>query len=269
MAVWIGTCGWNYPHWGNGVFYPRGLPASDWLAFYAARFPAVEINSTFYHLPSSEVLRRWRNTTPTHFRFSAKASRFITHMKKLTAPEIHAARFLGRISELGEKLAAVLFQLPPFWTCNKQRLAEFAAYLAGQKILPGLRFAIEFRNQSWIVPPSLEILRQHGIALVHSDPPGLRIPRTATAGFLYLRRHRPEYTDRAMENEAIRIHQHSLGGRDTLCFFNNDARCAAILDAECLTRCLNEKRHHGRGSGSPSPGGERARALAQARATGL
>ena len=122
VAVWIGTSGWNYPHWANGVFYPHGLPVRDWLAFYATRFSAVEINSTFYRLPSPEVLRRWRDATPAPFRFTAKASRFITHMKKLAEPKIHAARFLERLSELSDKLAVVLFQLPPFWKFDQTRL---------------------------------------------------------------------------------------------------------------------------------------------------
>jgi uncharacterized protein YecE (DUF72 family) len=105
----------------KGVFYPRAMPVSGWLAFYATHFPTVEINSTFYRLPSPEILRRWRNATPDHFRFTAKASRFITHMKKLATPEIHAARFLDGISELGEKLATVLYQLPTFWEFDRRR----------------------------------------------------------------------------------------------------------------------------------------------------
>lgn len=242
MAVWIGTSGWNYPHWGNGVFYPRGLPVSEWLSFYATHFPAVEINSTFYRLPSPEVLRRWGNATPDHFRFSAKASRFITHMKKLAAPEIHAARFLERIGELGEKLATVLFQLPPFWKFDQHRLIDFAQFLSRQKLVPGLRFAIEFRHPSWLVSDTLEILRDHRIALVHSDPRGLSIPRTATTDFVYLRRHGPStlgrigYTNCELESDARWIARETRAAHDILCFFNNDSQGAAIHDAMQLLR---------------------------------
>lgn len=255
MAVWIGTSGWNYPHWGDGAFYPCGLPVSDWLAFYAKRFPAVEINSTFYRLPSPEVLARWRKATPEHFRFTAKASRFITHMKKLASPEIHAARFLERISQLGEKLAAVLFQLPPFWKFDPHRLIAFSRFLSQQKLARRLRFAIEFRNSSWLVPDALEILRQHRIALVHADPHGFCIPRSATTDFLYLRRHgsptpgRIAYTARELNSDARWIESQADAGRDVFCFFNNDAECAAPRNAAQLIQKIRIKKLPPRTSG--------------------
>ena len=248
MAVWIGTSGWNYPHWANGVFYPRGLPVRDWLAFYATRFSAVEINSTFYRLPSPEVLRRWRDATPAPFRFTAKASRFITHMKKLADPKIHAARFLERISELSDKLAVVLFQLPPFWKFDRSRLIEFAQFLSRQNLAPGLRFAMEFRNPSWLVPDAFQILRDHRIALVHADTRGLSIPRTATSNFHYLRRHgspntgRCTYTRRKLNTDARWIQSQSIAERDVFCFFNNDAEGAGPLNAAQLIQEIQIKK---------------------------
>ena len=191
------------------------MPVSGWLAFYATHFPTVEINSTFYRLPSPEILRRWRNATPDHFRFTAKASRFITHMKKLATPEIHAARFLDGISELGEKLATVLYQLPTFWEFDRRRLINFTQFLSRQNLIPGLRFTVEFHNPSWLVPDAFEILRDNRIALVHSDPRGLSIPRTFTADFFYLRRHgsptpgRIDYTNRELESDARWIQRES------------------------------------------------------------
>ena len=248
MAVWIGTTGWSYPHWGNGVFYPRGLPVADWLSFYATRYPAVEINCTFYRLPSPEALARWHEATPAHFRFTAKASRFLTHRKKLASPEIHTARFLERISVLGEKLAAVLFQLPPFWKFDRKRLIEFSRFLSQQKLAPRLRFAIEVRNASWLVPDTLEILRQHRIALVHSDPRGLSIPRDPTTDFLYLRRHGSPtpgliaYTARELNFDARWIEGQTDAGRDVFCFYNNDTECAAPRNAAQLIALIQKIR---------------------------
>lgn len=247
MAIRIGTSGWHYPHWADGIFYPRACPDSNWLGFYARRFDAVEINSTFYRLPSAKTVEAWKNATSPHFRFTAKASRFLTHMKKPARPEVSLEVFLRRISLLGEKLSAVLFQLPPFLPFDAPRLETLAACVAGQRIVPGLRAAIEFRNPSWFVPRALEILRHHGIALVHSDPPGLKIPRTCTAPFSYLRRHGsrrsagPGYTRHELATVARWIRQLDHEGRDVFCFFNNDTCAAAPRDALALQKILNRK----------------------------
>src|SRR4051794_29967734 len=120
--VFIGTSGWNYKAWAGGVFYPQGLKPAAWLEFYAHRFNSVEVNNSFYRLPERRVFETWRRGTPAHFVFPVKASRFISHMKKLLEPEEHAAMFLERAAGLGPKLHVVLFQLPPFWNFNGDRL---------------------------------------------------------------------------------------------------------------------------------------------------
>lgn len=244
MEVQIGTSGWHYSHWSDGIFYPRGFPKSLWLNYYSEKFSAVEINSTFYRLPSEQTLRAWKDATPPHFRFTAKASRFLTHMKKLASPEEPLETFLRRISLLGKKLSAVLFQLPPIRLIHASRLAAFADRVSGQGIVPGLRAAMEIRHPSWLVPGVLEILRRHDIALVHSDPAGLKIPRVSTASFAYLRRHGsrrtkgPGYTPGELESDARWIRQLGLEGRDVFCFFNNDSGGAAPRDASKLEEIL-------------------------------
>ena len=247
MSVWIGTSGWSYPHWGGGRFYPVGLPARRWLEFYAARFPAVEINTSFYGLPSVKSLEHWRKSTPENFRFVAKASRFFTHRKKLADPEIHLARFLERIAVLGTKLSALLFQLPPAWNFNPVRLDALGRYLSSQTIVPGVRSAIEFRNPSWFAADSLKILKHHGIALVHSDLGGQIHPRIPTADFHYLRRHGPKpgggfsYGERALKTDAYWIQKQSAAGQPVFCFFNNDTEEAAVRDATLLIRMLEDR----------------------------
>lgn len=247
MGVWIGTSGWSYPHWGGGRFYPVGLPARRWLEFYAARFPAVEINNSFYGLPSVKSLRHWNESTPEDFRFAAKASRFFTHRKKLADPEIHLVRFLERIAALGSKLSALLFQLPPAWNFDAARLDALGRFLSHQCLVPGVRSAIEFRNPSWFAADSLKILKHHGIALVHSDHGGLSPPRIPTADFHYLRRHGPKpglgfsYGERTLETDARWIEKQSAAGQPVFCFFNNDAEGAAIRDAARLMRMLRDR----------------------------
>jgi uncharacterized protein YecE (DUF72 family) len=112
--IFVGTSGWNYPHWSGGVFYPAGMKQSDWLGYYAQHFNSVEINNTFYHLPAQHVFEAWSTMTPASFCFAVKANRFITHLKKLSKPEDHVARFLAHTRNLREKLGVVLFQLPPY-----------------------------------------------------------------------------------------------------------------------------------------------------------
>jgi uncharacterized protein YecE (DUF72 family) len=241
MAIYVGTSGWSYPHWGHGIYYPQGLPQSEWLRFYAEIFPAVEINNTFYHLPEERIFANWRDSTPAEFRFAVKASRFITHMKKLAEPEVHVARFLEHAAALREKLSVVLFQLPSFWKFNQDRVEAFASFLSSQRIIRPMRAAIEFRHPSWLCPSVIATLRRHRIALVQSDPPGLKVPMIHTADFLYFRRHRLRYSAAALMADASTIQEHINKARDIFCFFNNDARAAAIHDALALTKKILNK----------------------------
>ena len=142
-TFYIGTSGWHYKHW-LGTFYPAGLKSKEQFEYYLTFFDTVEINNSFYRLPSRETFQKWHVEAPSQFMFSVKASRYLTHMKKLREPEDALELLLTRAGELGQKLGTVLFQLPPAWKVNPERLAYFASTLPR-----GQRFVIEFRNPAW------------------------------------------------------------------------------------------------------------------------
>jgi len=141
--IHIGTSGWSYDHW-VGPFYPDGLSGDEFLGHYAKSFRTVEINNSFYHMPEKKTLRRWARTVPDNFMFSLKASRYITHMKRLKDPRKPVSKFLKTAEALGDKLGPVLFQLPPKWRVNRERLESFLESLPG-----GHRYAFELRDPSW------------------------------------------------------------------------------------------------------------------------
>src|SRR5579872_2368541 len=145
-SVHIGTSGWHYKHW-RGPFYPDKLPASKMLGFYAQDFDTVELNNTFYRLPLESGLEVWRESTPKGFCFAAKGSRFLTHMKKLKDPETGIGRFFERVDRLGNKLGPIVFQLPPWWEVDVERLKGFLEALP-----PRHRYAFELRNPTWHSP---------------------------------------------------------------------------------------------------------------------
>ena len=142
-TIYIGTSGWNYKDW-RTTFYPEKLSPKEWLAYYARHFHTVEINNSFYHLPTVAVFKKWFHEVPPHFIFSVKGSRFITHMKKLKEPHEITKKFLTHVSYLKEKLGPILFQLPPRWKVNRERLASFINALPQKG-----RYVFEFRDNSW------------------------------------------------------------------------------------------------------------------------
>jgi uncharacterized protein YecE (DUF72 family) len=154
----IGLSGWNYSHWGNGVFYPPRLPASRWLEFYAERFDTVEVNSTFYRLPRRDAVARWLDQTPDDFVLAIKASRYLTHVKRLRDLAPGLERFLERIEPLlgSPKLGPLLWQLPPTFRRDDERLAA-----ALERLPRELRHCIEFRDASWFVEETYALLREH------------------------------------------------------------------------------------------------------------
>ena len=235
--VYIGTSGWIYPHWGSGVFYPAGMKQSEWLNYYTRHFNTVEVNNSFYRLPERHTFEAWRKSTPDSFRFAVKGSRFITHMKKLNTPEVSAAKFLKNVAGLGEKLAVVLFQLPPFWKVNLKRLEDFLDYMATQTHLPRVRTALEIRNPTWNSPEVFEILRRYNIALVFADWPDLDVEEPVTADFVYVRRHGPtwlyssDYSPEQLRELAARISGWLRQGKDVFVYFNNDAGGFAVKNA--------------------------------------
>jgi len=183
-----GTSGFSYAPW-KGTFYPADLPAKRWLAYYAERLPAVEINNTFYRMPKASVLAGWAEQVPEEFRFAVKASKRITHIKRLKEVGDEVGYLVSVLAALGPKLGAVLFQLPPNLKLDLPRLEAFLALLAGR--VPA---AFEFRHPSWQEPAVPELLRAHGAALCVADVDDEPAPAlVATAPFTYLRLRRSAY----------------------------------------------------------------------------
>lgn len=228
----IGTSGWHYAHWA-GPFYPEGLKTKDYLAYYAGRFATAEINATFYRLPPKETLAAWRGATPPDFTFAVKASRYITHMKKLKDPKQSTRKFFRAIGALGDKLGPVLFQLPPKWRANPARLEAFLAALPS-----GRRYAFEFRDSSWFGEEVVSILDRAGAAFCVYDLAGRPCPTISTGRFDYIRLHGPggeayrgRYSGRALDQWAGWIKSRLEQGRDVYCYFDNDQAGHAPRDA--------------------------------------
>ena len=235
--VYIGTSGWNYKHWSNGVFYPPGLNQKEWLDYYSKVFNTVEINNTFYRLPSKAVFEKWRDSVPEGFRFIVKANRFITHIKRLKDPESSVKNFLINMAGLEDKLGPVLFQLPPSWNANIERLKNFLSYLTSQKIIPDLKPVFELRNKSWAVDEVFDLLRTYNTALCFADWPDLTIEKPVTADFVYLRRHGPkdlyssDYSKKELKKDGEHIHLWLEEGKDVYVYFNNDWGGYAVKNA--------------------------------------
>ena len=232
--IYIGTSGWSYSHW-KGLFYPANFTAAQMLAEYVRHFRTTEINSSFYRLPSRKTLVQWRKSAPTDFVFSVKASRYITHMKKLKEPEDNVCTLLGRIKILGDRLGPILFQLPPRWHCNEERLAAFLESLPGD-----FRYAFEFRDQSWLNKRTYRLLADHNVAFCIYELDGFLSPQEITADFIYVRLHGPggpyqgSY-DSAVLAEWTRIFANwSARGRSIYCYFDNDENGYAAVNARTL-----------------------------------
>ncbi len=245
-SVLVGTSGYVYGHW-RGPFYPRALPARAWLAFYHARFATVELNSPFYRLPDAAVFAAWRAGVPPGFVFAVKASRFLTHLKKLREPREPLDRLLTRARALGPALGPVLFQLPRTLHADLERLDGLLAALSRQRRVPGLRAVLEVRHASWLVPAVIERLRAANVALCLHDARDLTVAGPLTADFVYVRRHGPRgryrgsYTDDALRADARRIAAWRRGGRDVYVYFNNDQRGYATADALRLRALLGRR----------------------------
>lgn len=248
--AWIGTSGYNYAHW-EGVFYPEGLPTRKWLSYYAQVFPTVELNVTFYRLPQKKTFETWAKTVPDGFTFVLKGSRFITHIKRLKEAESSIHILFDQSSPLAEKIAAVLWQLPPRFRVDRERLEAFLHALRTSSLARRYLHAFEFRDRTWFREDVYETLRKYNAALVLADwpfqvlGPGMKsqdIDREAievphTANFVYLRRHGPgalfssNYPDRMIKSDAGAIRKWLAEGREVYCFFNNDVAGYAVKNA--------------------------------------
>jgi uncharacterized protein YecE (DUF72 family) len=222
--VRIGCSGWNYRSWA-GDFYPKGCPQRRWLEHYAAAFDTVEVNATFYRLPRRDAVAHWVEQTPAGFLFTVKASRYLTHMKRLTDMDQGVARLWERLEPLVEspKMGPVLWQLPENFKRDDDRLAH-----ALDRLPPG-RHAFEFRDPGWFVPDVLALLREHGVALVIGDRPDRRWqPYEITTDFTLVRFHygsrgrRGNYADSELTAWARRIAGWGDAGTAVFAYFNND-----------------------------------------------
>lgn len=239
--IYVGTSGWHYKHW-VGTFYPAGLKSKDFTNYYLRFFSSVEINNSFYKLPSAETFSNWRISVPEDFMFAVKASRFITHMKKLKDPQESIARFFQNVNALEEKLGPILFQLPPGWTVNEERLADFLAVLP-----PYYRYTFEFRHHSWYSEKVLDLLRQYNAAFCIYELEYHLSPIAVTADFVYIRLHGPEqkytgsYSDEALSWWARQCVDWQHQGLDVYIYFDNDLEGFAAFNAQRLQEIIKEQ----------------------------
>jgi uncharacterized protein YecE (DUF72 family) len=238
--LWIGTSGYVYRHWRQGVFYPDEVRPRDELAWYAATFRTVELNNPFYKLPEPSAFLRWREVVPDDFRFAVKANRVITHLKRLRDVVEPLGVFLERASALGHKLGPILFQLPPTFPADRPRLEAFLRLL-----VPGRQWVMEFRHPSWQTREVYDLLGRAGVAL--AIPVGGRVQPdlVTTAAFAYIRMHAgagPDggFTDDQLRAWAGRVRALRQAGRETYVYFNNDRAGHAVRDAGRLRRLLRD-----------------------------
>ncbi len=222
--IFIGTSGWDYSPW-RSRFYPDELARENWLAYYGQQFRTLEINHSFYQLPEKATLAHWRTQVPEGFRFAVKANRYITHNKKLKDPQA-----------LADTLGPILFQLPPRWHCNLDRLQQFL-----QTLPKGFAYSFEFRNRTWHCPEVYDLLANHGAAFCIFDLEQNPSEKVVTADHIYIRLHGPKakpytghYSPQTLSEWAGALVDWSRQGKTIYCYFNNDQNGCAPQDALAL-----------------------------------
>lgn len=240
---YVGTSGYVYNHWGKGVFYPANLPQNKWLEYYTSFFDTVELNVTFYRLPAIQAFKSWYKRTSSEFSFIIKGSRFITHIKRLDDCREPLKLFFDRASSLKEKLAVVLWQLPPKFKADATRLSNFIKEI---KKYSYCRHAFEFRHEDWFSKEIISMLKENNMALCLADWPEFALKyEELTADFVYLRRHKPSntlyggnYSQAQLTADARKIKQWLRNNKDVYIFFNNDAHGWAVKNALTLKKLL-------------------------------
>ena len=246
--ILIGTSGYNYPHWWNGVFYPSDLPQRKWLEFYAEHFETVELNVSFYRLPGKKVFESWYKRTPKGFSFAVKGSRFITHIKRLKDCREPLSLLLDYSSALKEKLGVVLWQIPPRFHFQRDRLEEFCVLLSTLPRSKYLRHAFEFRDESWLCNDAFRILEEFNFGFCIAHGSGLPFMEKVTTHFVYLRLHGGEtlygsgYSEKELKGWVKKIENWKAKGKDIFVYFNNDAYGFAIKNGLTLKKLIFSKR---------------------------
>lgn len=235
----VGTSGWNYRHW-RGVFYPEDLSQKQWFSHYATRFDTVEVNNTFYQLPEASTFEAWHEQAPARFVYTLKGNRYITHLKRLKVSQETVNRFLDRARVLKEHLGPILWQLPPRWHKNLQRLDRFLGLLPEDLI-----HVFEFRDEEWFADDVLELLDREGASFCTHDMVGLSVPRAATGRVAYVRFHgasdqkyRGTYGDEQLREWAEWLADRHGEGMGVYAYFNNDVEGHAPHDAARLREML-------------------------------
>ena len=230
--ILIGTSGWHYDSW-RGPFFPKRLPLKHQLQYYASQFPTTELNGVFYRTPTPEAVRSWRDQTGKDFVFAWKASKFITHWKRLSDKSVNSLELLeNRLSLLSKKAGPILFQLPPQFQVDAERLASFFKLLSKKR-----RYSFEFRHPSWYVPKIFRLLSDQNIALCISDHHDAPAPWKRTADFVYIRGHGPggrykgHYRAETLAKWSHRLGSWKRQGCDVFVYFDNDQKSAAPADA--------------------------------------
>jgi uncharacterized protein YecE (DUF72 family) len=237
--VRIGCSGWHYKHW-IGRYYPEDMKPAGMLEWYLRDFDTVELNNTFYQLPKEESFDVWRESTPRDFVFAVKGSRFLTHMIKLKEPERGLVNFMPRAERLGSKLGPVLWQLPPRWNLNLERLEDFL-----QQLPPEHRYTFELRNETWMTDATLELLKKYNAAFCIYELAGYHSPIEITADWTYIRLHGPtsfkyqgSYSNRQMEEWAERIESWKKKMKAIYVYFDNDDSAYAVNNALTLKKLV-------------------------------
>lgn len=239
MTIRVGTSGWVYNHW-REIFYPRDLRQADWLSYYTRKFDTVEINYSFYRLPSEDAFDRWREQAPPGFLYAVKASRYLTHLKKLKDPEDPLGRFFERSGRLRGTLGPVLYQLPPRWRVNLSRFEHFLAALP-----QGYSHVVEFRDASWLIDAVFQLMERYHVAHCIHDMYPLQVPLRITVPPVYVRLHGDpayggDYQRATLEAWARHIDDWRSQGLDVFVYFNNDIGGYALGNAKTLRKLLGE-----------------------------
>lgn len=246
--ILIGTSGWMYKHWSNGVLYPARLKQILWLPYFIERFPTVEINASFYRLPTEAAVTHWAATAPKDFVYAVKCWRWITHIRKIKetcAPDVQL--FFTRIEPMWRNLGPILVQLPPMMKIDLDRLEVFLNMLPKKIGQRELRVALEVRHESWLTDQTRSLLDKHGVALVLGD---WKVPTNQTndaSPFVYLRRHgTPQYSgnynEEQLQTDADLIRHFTRQGRDVYVYYNNDVGGHAFRNAKRLIDLLGLQR---------------------------